>query len=65
MMNQVLGALMAVLFALSGWALVSINSLQIEMGKVQSSHVSSDVLHQLQLQVSRLEILLERQAMEK
>ena len=65
MINQVIGALMAILFALSGWALFSINSLQIEMGKVQTGHVSSDMLHQLQRQVDRLEILLERQSAEK
>ena len=61
MFNQVLGALMAVLFALSGWALVSINSLQIEMGKIQTAHVSSEMLHQLQRQVDRLELITQSQ----
>ena len=62
MQNQVLGAMMAILFALSGWALLSINTLQQEMAAISTGHVTLQTVHELQRQVDRLEILLERES---
>jgi hypothetical protein len=65
MEKQIFSALIAILFALSGWALTSINKLQVEMGQVMVGHVSSQDVYELRRQVDRLEILLESQAAEK
>jgi len=65
MEKQILSALIAILFALSGWALTSINSLQQDMAKISVGHVNVDTVHQLQRQVDRLEILLQASASEK
>lgn len=65
MEKQIFSALIAILFALSGWTLTSVNRLQIEMGQVMVGHVNSDTVHQLQRQVDRLEILLQASASEK
>lgn len=65
MEKQIFSALIAILFALSGWTLTSVNRLQVEMGQVMVGHVSSDTVYQLQRQVDRLEILLESSASEK
>lgn len=53
---------MAILFALSGWALLSINTLQQEMAAISTGHVNLQTVHELQRQVDRLEILLERES---
>jgi len=65
MEKQILSALIAILFALSGWALTSINTLQVEMGQIQVQNVDSQVIYELRRQVDRLEILLQAQASEK
>jgi hypothetical protein len=65
MEKQIFSALIAILFALSGWALTSINKLQVEMGQVMVGHVTSQDVYELRRQVDRLEILLESQAAEK
>lgn len=65
MEKQIFSALIAILFALSGWALTSVNKLQVEMGQVMVGHVSSQDVYELRRQVDRLEILLQAQASEK
>jgi len=65
MEKQILSALIAILFALSGWTLTSVNKMQQEMAQITVGHVSVDTVHQLQRQVDRLEILLQSQAAEK
>ena len=65
MEKQIFSALIAILFALAGWTLTSVNRLQVEMGQVMAVQVSSDTVHQLQRQVDRLEILLQANSAEK
>ena len=65
MEKQIFSALIAILFALSGWTLTSVNRLQVEMGQVMVGHVNAETIHQLQRQVDRLEILLQSSASEK
>ena len=65
MEKQIFSALIAILFALSGYVLTSVNKLQVEMGQVMVGHVSSQDVYELRRQVDRLEILLESQASEK
>lgn len=65
MEKQILSALIAILFALSGWALTSINTLQQDIAKIQVGHVTAESLHQLRRSVDRLEYILEQQSAEK
>lgn len=65
MEKQIFSALIAILFALSGWALTSVNKLQVEMGQVMVGYVGSAEIYELRRQVDRLEILLAASASEK
>ena len=65
MEQKLIQAVLGILVALMAWNFKTLNDLQKQMVMVQTGHVSSDTVHQLQRQVDRLEIILESQAAEK
>jgi hypothetical protein len=65
MEQKIIQAVLGILVALMAWKFKTVNDLQKQMVRVQTGHVTIETLHALQRSVDRLEIILERQAMEK
>ena len=65
MEQKLLQAVVGILVALMAWNFKTVNDLQLKMAQVQTGHVTSETVHQLQRQVDRLEILLQSDAAEK
>ena len=65
MEQKLIQVVLGILVALMAWNFKTVNSLQVEVAQINSGHVSSETVHQLQRQVDRLEIILQSQAAEK
>lgn len=65
MEQKLLQAVVGILVALMAWNFKTVNDLQLKMAQVQTGHVTSKTVHELQRQVDRLEILLQSDASEK
>lgn len=58
-------ALLAILVALSGWNMHTVNQLQLDMREVQVTHINMADIAALKTRIDRLEWLLQADAMEK
>lgn len=65
MEQKLLQAVVGILIALLAWNFKTVNDLQKQMVMVQTGHVTSETVYQLQRQVDRLEIILQRDANQK
>lgn len=58
-------ALLAILVALSGWNMHTVNQLQLDMREVQVTHINMADIATLKSRIDRLEWMLRADAMEK
>jgi hypothetical protein len=65
MEQKIIQAVLGILVALMAWNFKTVNDLQQRMIASEKTAVTVQSLHALQRSVDRLEIILERQAMEK
>jgi len=63
--NMIQNALLAILVALSGWNMHTVNQLQLDMREVQVTHINMADIAALKSRIDRLEWLLQADAMEK
>jgi hypothetical protein len=63
--NMIQNALLAILVALSGWNMHTVNQLQLDMREVQVTHINMADIAALKTRIDRLEWLLQADAMEK
>ena len=63
--NMIQNALLAILVALSGWNMHTVNQLQLDMREVQVTHINMADIAELKSRIQRLEWLLQADAMEK
>ena len=65
MEKQILTGLMAILIALAGWNMKTVNELQLEVRGMMVGHASQEEIQELKSAVQRLQWLLEDDAMRK
>ena len=58
MEQKLIQVVLGILAALMAWNFKTVNELQLQVRSIETGHVSSSTLHELQRQVDRLEILL-------
>ena len=58
MEQKLIQVVLGILAALMAWNFKTVNELQLQVRSIETGHVSSSKLHELQRQVDRLEILL-------
>jgi hypothetical protein len=63
--NAIQNALLAILIALSGWNMHTVNQLQLDMREVQVTHINMADIAELKNKIQRLEWILQADAMEK
>ena len=63
--NMIQNALLAILVALSGWNMHTVNQLQLDMREVQVTHINMADIADLKTRIQKLEWLLQADAMEK
>ena len=63
--NTVQNALLAILVALSGWNMHTVNQLQLDMREVQVTHINMADIADMKARVDKLEWMLQLDAMEK
>lgn len=63
--NVIQNALLAILVALSGWNMHTVNQLQLDMREVQVTHINMADIAELKSRIAKLEWLLQQDAMEK
>ena len=63
--NMIQNALLAILVALSGWNMHTVNQLQLDMREVQVTHINMADIATLKTRIDRLEWLLQADAMVK
>lgn len=63
--NMIQNALLAILVALSGWNMHTVNQLQLDMREVQVTHINMADIATLKSRIDRLEWMLRADAMEK
>ena len=66
-MNQsmIQNILLAIVVALSGWNMKTVNDLQLDMREVQVTHINMAEITELKSRISKLEWLLQQDAMIK
>ena len=57
--------LLAIVVALSGWNMKTVNDLQLDMREVQVTHINMADIAELKSRISKLEWLLQQDAMIK
>jgi hypothetical protein len=63
--NMIQNALLAILVALSGWNMKTVNDLQLDMREVQVTHINMADIADLKSRIARLEWVLQQDAMMK
>ncbi len=63
--NMIQNALLAVLIALSGWNMHTVNQLQLDMREVQVTHINMADIAELKAKIQRLEWVLQQDALVK
>ena len=63
--NMIQNALLAILVALSGWNMHTVNQLQLDMREVQVTHINMADIADLKTRIQKLEWLLQADAMVK
>ena len=63
--NMIQNALLAILVALSGWNMHTVNQLQLDMREVQVTHINMADIAELKSRIQKLEWLLQADAMVK
>ena len=63
--NMIQNALLAILVALSGWNMHTVNQLQLDMREVQVTHINMADMADMKARIQKLEWLLKADAMEK
>jgi hypothetical protein len=63
--NMIQNALLAILVALSGWNMHTVNQLQLDMREVQVTHINMADIADLKTRIQKLEWILQSAAMEK
>ena len=58
-------ALLAILVALSGWNMHTVNQLQLDMREVQVTHINMADMANMKARIDKLEWMLQLDAMEK
>lgn len=63
--NMIQNILLAIVVALSGWNMHTVNQLQLDMREVQVTHINMADIAELKSRIAKLEWLLQMDAMEK
>ena len=63
--NMIQNALLAILVALSGWNMHTVNQLQLDMREVQVTHINMTDIQTIKTKVDRLEWMLQADALQK
>jgi hypothetical protein len=63
--NMIQNALLAILVALSGWNMHTVNQLQLDMREVQVTHINMADMADMKARIQKLEWILQADAMEK
>lgn len=63
--NMIQNILLAIVVALSGWNMKTVNDLQLDMREVQVTHINMADIAELKSRISKLEWLLQQDAMIK
>ena len=63
--NMIQNALLAILIALSGWNMHTVNQLQLDMREVQVTHINMADIADLKAKIQRLEWVLQQDALVK
>ena len=63
--NMIQNILLAIVVALSGWNMKTVNDLQLDMREVQVTHINMAEITELKSRISKLEWLLQQDAMIK
>jgi hypothetical protein len=63
--NMIQNALLAILVALSGWNMHTVNQLQLDMREVQVTHINMADMANMKARIDKLEWMLQLDAMEK
>jgi hypothetical protein len=63
--NMIQNALLAILVALSGWNMHTVNQLQLDMREVQVTHINMADMADMKARIQKLEWILQLDAMEK
>ena len=63
--NMIQNILLAIVVALSGWNMKTVNDLQLDMREVQVTHINMAEITELKSRISKLEWLLQQDAMVK
>jgi hypothetical protein len=62
--NAIQNALLAILIALSGWNMHTVNQLQLDMREVQVTHINMADIAELKNKIQKLEWILQAAALE-
>jgi hypothetical protein len=63
--STIQNALLAILIALSGWNMKTVNDLQLDMREVQVTHINMADISKLKERISHLEWMLQEDALLK
>ena len=63
--NMIQNALLAILVALSGWNMKTVNDLQLDMREVQVTHINMADMADMKARIAKLEWVLQQDAMMK
>jgi hypothetical protein len=63
--NMIQNALLAILVALSGWNMKTVNDLQLDMREVQVTHINMADMGDMKARIQKLEWILQQDAMAK
>ena len=63
--NMIQNILLAIVVALSGWNMKTVNDLQLDMREVQVTHINMADISELKSRIAKLEWLLQADAMVK
>ena len=63
--NMIQNSLLAILIALSGWNMKTVNDLQLDMREVQVTHINMADIADLKSRIQKLEWILQEDAMKK
>ena len=63
--NMIQNILLAIVVALSGWNMHTVNQLQLDMREVQVTHINMADISELKSRIDKLEWLLQADAMVK
>ena len=63
--NMIQNALLAILVALSGWNMKTVNDLQLDMREVQVTHINMADIADLKSRIAKLEWVLQQDALVK